>query len=111
MKSQTLSATEPHSRVVGDVSAEVRVLAAERKRIWETLRDAVTDEECKAVMRQVEEITGRINAELERGCIEADAPPGTARCQTCRGWSEFVVKNKRGICFSCFVNQGSPGWR
>jgi hypothetical protein len=72
MAGQGTATTENRSLVVGDVSEEVRALAAERKQLWQTYLDAETQEDREAVMPRIEELTGRINTKLKREFDESE---------------------------------------
>lgn len=67
---QRPATTENRSRVVGEVSEEVRALSAERAQLWQRYLDADTQEERETVMRLIEEITDRINLKLKREFVE-----------------------------------------
>ena len=65
-----MPATETPSRVVGKISDEARALVEERRRIRAKFQTAETEEEYAAIVREVVEISERINAEIARGFAE-----------------------------------------
>lgn len=67
---QSPPTTEDRSRVVGEVSPEVRALSAERAQLWRRYLDANTEAERETVMPLIEGITERINRKLEREFVE-----------------------------------------